>query len=182
MNSSNEKLGSEIRSFVDSRHSLMLSTLTPQGEPYASYAPFAYADDNLYVLISEIATHALNLQVNSSASVLIIEDEDSANELFARRRVNYRIQSEPIPVDSERWQPAIDLLRDRLGSRIDGLSRLSDFKLFKLTPLSGRYVKGFGRAYAFEGSGFTGNEVNHLQDGHKRRDTVEESRPDTVSG
>lgn len=77
----------EIMDMVHSRKSLMLSSLDENGLPYASYAPFAVGDDCLYVLISEIAVHGKNLQLNPQASALIIEDEDTANELFARLRV-----------------------------------------------------------------------------------------------
>ncbi len=167
-----EKIGTEVQSFIDSRRSLMLSSLTIEGEPYASYAPFAFKDGEIYVLLSEIAIHALNLQANPTASVLIVEDEDSAKELFARRRVNYKVQAQHIETTSPGWEEGIKILSARLGNRIDNLSQLSDFKLFKLIPQSGRYVKGFGRAFTLEGTGTQGMGVSHLRDGHKRRESV----------
>lgn len=168
-----EKIGSEVMEFIAGRRSLMLSTLTAEGEPYASYAPFAFVNGEIYVLISEIAVHALNLQANPIASVLIIEDEDSAKELFARRRINYKVQAQLIETATEDWHEGVRYLSERLGERIDGLSQLSDFKLFRLTPQSGRYIKGFGRAFALEGTGTAGAGVNHLRDGHKKRQVVE---------
>ena len=164
-----EKIAGEVQAFIDSRRSLMLSTLTPEGEPYASYAPFTFVDGQIYVLLSEIAIHAVNLQINKVASVLIIEDEDSADELFARRRVSYSVKAELIDTETEAWKHGIKCLSARLGPRVDGLSQLSDFKLFTLSPQRGRYVKGFGRAFALESDSLSGQGITHLRDGHKRR-------------
>lgn len=163
-----KRIQTEIIEFVSSRKSLQLSSITAEDKPYASYAPFALGESSLYVLISEIAVHAVNLQKNPQASVLIIEDEDSAGELFARKRVNYSVVSQLIVPDSEDWQQGIDSLVERHGDRINNLSSLADFKLFKLTPTEGRYVKGFGRAYAFKGESLAG-ELEHLSVGHTKR-------------
>ncbi|MCK5881234.1 MAG: pyridoxamine 5'-phosphate oxidase family protein, partial [Sinobacterium sp.] len=71
------RLSDEILTFINSRKSLMLSSLNEDSSPYASYAPFAITpeSDGFYVLISTIAVHAKNLLANAPASVLIIEDE-----------------------------------------------------------------------------------------------------------
>lgn len=164
-----QRLSEEVIEFIHSRKSLQLSTVTQTGEPYASYAPFALDEECLYVLLSEIAVHATNLLHTPKASVLIIQDEDSAEELFARVRVNYSVNAEMIEAGSERWRDGIAILADRHGERINNLSQLSDFKLFKLTPKGGRFVKGFGRAYTLAGDSLAGEVVNHMTDGHKKR-------------
>ena len=164
------ELKEEILNFIDSRKSLQLSSITQDGRPLASYAPFAIGDECLYVLLSEIAIHAVNLQSNPLASVLIIEDEDSAGELFARLRVNYSVDAEHIEWEDDRWQQGIDTLATRHGDRMSSLSELKDFKLFKLSPTGGRYVKGFGRAYALSGGSLVGGQIEHLRDGHKKRE------------
>lgn len=163
------RLNEEVMAFIGSRKSLQLASLTGEGTPYASYAPFAIGDDCLYVLISEIAVHATNLLHNPAASVLIIEDEDTAGELFARLRVNYTVEAQHIAVDSPEWQPAIDILSARHGERIVNLSQLSDFRLFRLVPTAGRFVKDFGRAYSLAGRSLAGEVVNHMRDGHTKR-------------
>ena len=167
-----QRLSEEVLEFIASRKSLQLSTITQDGNPYASYAPFALGEECLYVLLSEIAVHATNLQHTPKASILIIQDEDSAEELFARVRVNYSVQAEMIEVDSEQWQQGIAILAERHGDRINNLSQLSDFKLFKLKPQGGRFVKGFGRAYTLAGDTLAGEVVNHMTDGHKKRDAA----------
>ena len=163
------RLSDEVMDFITSRKTLLLSSLKEDGTPYASYAPFAIGQDCLYLLISEIAVHATNLRANPKASVLIIEDEDSCGEIFARLRVNYSVHAENIAVDSEAWKLGIDTLAARHGSRINNLSQLADFKLFKLQPQGGRYVKDFGRAYTLAGTTLAGEVIDHMRDGHKPR-------------
>jgi hypothetical protein len=150
------RLGNEVRDFIHSRKSLQLASLGPDGVPYASYAPFAIGENCLYVMLSELAIHGINLQRNPRVSVLVIEDEDSADELFARVRVNYAMEARLLTRDSDQWQVALAHLTARHGQRPADLSNLQDFKMFRLAPLGGRYVKGFGRAYSLEGGTLTG--------------------------
>ncbi len=42
--------------------------------------------------------------------------------------------------------------KDRFGAIISTLRELSDFKLVRLTPDHGTFVKGFGQAYRLEGA------------------------------
>jgi len=167
------RINDEVLEFIGSRKSLMLSSIQPDDTPYASYAPFAIGENCLYVLLSEIALHAVNLQYNPQASVLIIQDEDTAEELFARVRVNYSVNAELIELESEAWYKGIDTLEARHGERIRNLSELSDFRLFRLNPKGGRYVKGFGRAFTLAGDTLAGEAVNHMKDGHRKREDTE---------
>lgn len=163
------KINRDVMDFIESRKSLYLSSIQPDGRPYASYAPFAIGENCLYVLLSEIALHAVNLQQHPEASVLIAQDEDSAKELFARVRVNYAVNAQLLPTDSPEWVEGIRIMTARLGERIENLSQLSDFRLFRLQPQGGRFVKGFGAAYTLMGNTLAGEDVNHLRDGHKKR-------------
>ena len=169
-----DRLDKEILSFIQSRKSLMLSSITEEGAPYASYAPFALTEqqDGFYVLLSVIAVHAKNLLANQKAAVLIVEDEDSADELFARIRTTYQVDAEHIAHGSDGFEQGIQSLEARHGERSRQLSELSDFNLFKLTPNSGRYVKGFGRAYMLAGNSLTAESIDHLRDGHQQRESA----------
>ena len=163
-----QKLQQEIAALINQHKTLQLASINQQNEPFASYAPFAFDNDSLYVLLSEIALHAKNLQHNRQASILIIEDESVSDEYFARVRVNYSVEATLIEYDTLQWHQGIELLQQRHGERIINLSQHSDFKLFQLQPKSGRYVKGFGRAYSLSG-GLTTVDISHLRDGHKKR-------------
>lgn len=168
------RLSDEVLELVNARRSLMLASTCEDGSPYASYAPYAVGNDCLYVLLSDIAVHGLNLIREPRASVLVIEDEDSCAELFARVRVNYRMTAEQIEHDSTEWHTGLQALVARHGERPKNLSEHADFRLFRLTPLAGRYVKGFGRAYDLVGGTLAGEAVNPKTDGHRLRSEVEE--------
>jgi putative heme iron utilization protein len=164
-----QQIQQEIIAMVNQQQSLMLATLDADNLPYASYAPYAVGEHCLYVLISEIALHAQNLQLHPKASVLIIEDEASAEQLFARRRISYQVDAVLLPYEQGGWQTGIDALTLRHGERITQLSQFADFKLFQLNPSQGRYIKGFGKAYQIDGGTLAGESLSHLRGGHKKR-------------
>lgn len=171
-----ERLGDELHSFISSRRTLQLSTIDDNNHPYASYAPYALGNDCIYVLLSDIAVHGVNLKNTPKAGVLIVEDESEAQTIFARVRVNYQVSSTLISIDAgEEYDKAIKCLVDKQGDRINKLRELSDFNVFKLTPIGGRFVKDFGRAYAIAGNTLIGESIDHLKDGHKPRTAIANS-------
>lgn len=146
------RLGPEIQAFRDSRQSLQLGTVDNQGRPHTSYAPFAFSEQGYYILVSDLATHGQNIKQCQRVSIMMIEDESQARSIFARRRLSFDTDAEHIARDSAAWQSAIALLRARLGDTIDTLSALGDFNLYRLNPVMGRYVKGFGQAFDVSGA------------------------------
>ncbi|KAE9538438.1 pyridoxamine 5'-phosphate oxidase family protein [Ursidibacter maritimus] len=156
------KIGTEVIEFRNEFHTIQLATVNDKGEPNASYAPFVYHNDQYVVLISEMAKHARNLQVVPRVSLLLIEDEKTARELFARKRLTTNANARLVDKESEEGKTLLTALRDRHGERIDGLARLSDFKLFCFSPLQSLYVKGFGQAFHLDKEG----NVIHLRGGH----------------
>jgi putative heme iron utilization protein len=163
------RINEEVLLFLGSRKSLHLATLGSDGLPFASYAPFAIDGESLSVILSDIAIHGLNLKARPEASILIIEDEDTATELFARKRLAYNVIAEaPKPGDIE-WKKAVEALEHAHGTRPRQLSELEDFQVFRLTPSSGRFVTGFGRAYSLMGTSLTQVRINHVKIGHQSR-------------
>ncbi|THF70014.1 MAG: heme utilization protein HutZ, partial [Methylophaga nitratireducenticrescens] len=41
-----------------------------------------------------------------------------------------------------------------------------------LKPKGGRYVKGFGKAYQIDGGTLAGENLQHLRDGHTKREVI----------
>ncbi len=142
--------------------SLFLSSLNTDGSPHSSYAPFAIKDDALLILISGLAAHTQNLLRSPQISALIADDESQCEEIFARLRVTYDLQVNVIESHSSEWEESVGILEDRLGERVRQISQLGDFVLFKLIPIKGRFVKGFGKAYEVLGGTLAGQEVVHV--------------------
>ncbi|MGF1457800.1 MAG: HugZ family protein [Leptolyngbyaceae cyanobacterium] len=143
---------SEVQSayvdFPNQVQSLMLSTVTPEGQPQASYTPFVIdGDRNIYIFVSGLSSHTSNLQKIPKAGVLFIEDEVQAPQIFARRRLMYDCQVKLIDRHAPQWASLADKFKQRFGNLVDMLRQLPDFQIFQLTPQSGRFVVGFGAAY-----------------------------------
>lgn len=162
------RLQPEIREFRDGCRTLQLATVDGEGNPNASYAPFVLQEDGYYVLISEIARHARNLQQVPKVSLMLIEDETGARELFARKRLTFDAVAEVVARDDARWEKAVAALEGRFGEIVKGLSNLKDFVLFRLKPEQGLFVKGFGQAFRVSGDELV--DFVHLVEGHKRID------------
>ncbi|MGB0942386.1 MAG: HugZ family protein [Marinomonas sp.] len=151
----------EIDAFLTTQKSLMLSTSNEAGLPHASYAPFAIHENELLIFISQLAAHTQHLLMTPKAGVLMIEDESLSQDVFARTRLSYQVKVEAVDREDAFWPQGIALLKDKLGDRIDLLSQLGDFVLFRLSPIEGRFVKGFGRAYEIN-PGSLADELTHI--------------------
>ncbi|MCC4798639.1 heme utilization protein HutZ [Enterovibrio norvegicus] len=161
------RLGPEIQEFRDARKTLQLGTVDKDGKPHTSYAPFAFSEQGYYILVSDLATHGQNLKHSKAVSIMMIEDENEARSIFARRRLSFDTNAELIERESALWQQGIDVMQTRLGEMIDNLSQLGDFRLYRLNPEIGRYVKGFGQAFDVTGEDLL--SIVHLNEGHVQK-------------
>lgn len=159
------RLGPEIKEFRQERRTLQLATVDEEGRPNVSYAPFVQNQEGYFVLISDIARHARNLKANPQVSLMMIEDEESSKQLYARKRLTFDAQASVVERETELWTQVIGQMQERFGRIIDGLSQLQDFSLFNLKAENGLFVKGFGQAYQVSGDDLV--DFVHLQEGHK---------------
>lgn len=160
------RLGPEIKEFRQERRTLQLATVDAEGRPNVSYAPYVQNQEGYFVLISKIARHSRNLLENPNVSLMMIEDEESSKQLFARKRLTFDAVANVVERDTEMWHQVVGQMKERFGEIIDGLSQLEDFVLFNLKPESGLFVKGFGQAYQVSGDDLV--DFVHLQEGHKK--------------
>jgi putative heme iron utilization protein len=138
--------------FIESFRSAILATVSAEGAPDASYAPFvADAAKNFYIFVSGLSSHTVNLSATQRASILFIDDEAQTTEIFARRRLSYDCVARLLPRDTPEWEAIADQFQQKFGDLIETLRNLSDFRIYQLTPESGRFVLGFGQAYQIDG-------------------------------
>lgn len=130
-----------------------MATIGVDGLPEASYAPFVWHDGACYLFLSQLARHTQNLNSNSSISLLLIEDEADSRNQFVRRRIIWQGNSEIVGRDTELFEKVMQAFRDRFGDFIDIIEPLQDFQLFKITPISGRFIRGFAQAFQLSGEG-----------------------------
>ena len=139
------------RDFPARFQSLQLATVSADGQPEASYAPFVADRGCYYVYLSDLARHGANLRATSRASVLFIEGEEQAKHPFARERLTLRCEATECPRGCERFESVLDLFEQRFGKFVQMVRPLGDFRLFELRPVAGSYVAGFARAYVLDG-------------------------------
>lgn len=134
------------------QQSLILGTINEDGTPLTSYTPYIVDEPKqFYIFISQLAAHTANLQRNGQASLLLIEDESTAAQIFARKRLTFQCLVNSIARDTAEWSEMVDQFEARFGGIIKMLRSLSDFQLFRLMPTSGTLVVGFGQAYELSG-------------------------------
>lgn len=139
-------------SLVDRSAVASLATLD-EGSPAVSLAPYVSERDplRLYVLLSELSPHTAQLRADPRCAVLIhdppVADDPRSNHAITR--LSFRATAEFLTRPEAEARGVIGRYRARFAIA-DTLLGLSDFHFVALTPVegSGRFVQGFGRAYA----------------------------------
>jgi heme iron utilization protein len=138
----------ELDALRNSCRSLILATTDTAGTPQASPAPFVRDAQNRYhVFVSSLSPHTAHLASGRPIGILLVEDESDALQIFARRRLSHTCAVEEIERSTTDWDACLVRFGERFGAVIDLLRDLPDFRLFRLMPKAGRFVRGFGQAY-----------------------------------
>ncbi|MCW8907354.1 MAG: pyridoxamine 5'-phosphate oxidase family protein [Sedimenticola sp.] len=139
------------RQLVSARETLLLSTVNTERQPEISYAPYIRDRVGDFVIfVSELATHTGNLLRQGEAAVMFIESEAASRNPFSRQRVILQCRATEVAREEGRYPVLLAGLEERFGETVALLRSLPDFHLITLTPRSGRYVAGFGKAYDIE--------------------------------
>jgi len=132
--------------------SLMLATVGEDSVPNVSYAPFVTDEtNNLFVYVSRLSARTSEMLSNNVVAVMLIEDEVGVNQIFARKRISYQCGIQVVDRNDLKYEQVLDRMSNRFGNIVSVLRSLSDFHLFRLSPISGRFVTGFGQAYELTG-------------------------------
>ncbi len=147
------KLFHELR---EKTSSLVLATVGNNGLPNISYAPFVGDEaGNFFIYLSGLSEHTTKLLTNPVAAILLIEDESNTKQIFARKRISYQCVVELVQRNHSNYETVLDSMSARFGNVVNILRSLPDFYLFQLSPISGRFVTGFGQAYELSGENLT---------------------------
>ena len=148
--------------------STVLGTQGANGYPFSSYAPFYYDGEVVYIFISDIATHAKNMQATPKASAFFIEDESITSNIFKRKRISLQCDVARIARSEEKFKTIMDNFQEKFeDGTLAMLMGMGDFNLYTLTPMYGEATFGFGEAY-----NIGGEKINQLvprtgDSGHK---------------
>lgn len=141
----------EVESFLETFQTLIMASLTPDGEPHASTAPYVRFGNDFYVLISTVAQHGRNLLERPNVSLLFVEDESQCIQPFARKRVTIEAGASEIHRTDEAYSAVVERFKAHFDPElVASLTQMGDFHLFKLSAHCGSVVMGFGKAYRLD--------------------------------
>lgn len=148
--------------------STVLGTQGSNGYPFSSYAPFYYDGEQVYIFISNIATHTKNIQTTPQASALFIEDESKSENIFARKRISLQCDVTSVSRDEETFNTVMENFQDKFdAAMVTMLMGMKDFNLYALKPIYGEATFGFGEAYHIGGKNMNELITRTGDSGHK---------------
>lgn len=130
----------EISGFIDNFSSVILGTVSPEGNPIVGYAPFfRYQGDN-YIFINETEEYFTSLKNNGKVTLLFIEDESSAVMISMRKRLTYKAETEFVE-KGKGYEEILDNFQ-KVDMAIQMTRNIPVFHLLKVKFLNGRYING----------------------------------------
>jgi len=143
----------ECDQLIHQHKTLLLASRSNNGKAEISYAPYLRVETIFYIFVSELAKHTQNLLSNPQASILFIESETDAANLFARRRLTFDCQVVEVNKTDPAYSKTLDAMAEKLGKTLDLLRSLPDFHLLAIRPEQGQFIAGFGKAFAVDAKG-----------------------------
>ena len=118
------------------------------GEPNLAMVAYAFAEDfsAFYIHVSRLGKHTRDMESDPRVSLLIAETDDRRADPQTLARVSLQGTAEILPRDGSDYIQ----IRARYLKRFpeaEPMFSLGDFNIWKISPKSGRFVAGFGRAF-----------------------------------
>jgi len=137
----------EARRLLESRKTVVMATADKDAMPHVSYAPFVHIAPHFYVYTSSLSQHTKNMLENANVSVMFVEDEADASNIFARKRFTVVCGIGIVARESDEWNDVLSRFESTFGEIFSMIRPLGDFTLFRLLPGLGLFVRGFGQAF-----------------------------------
>lgn len=143
-----------IHEFIRAHRQATLA-VSADDQPFTAMVSYAELGDFSGVLVhlSAISPHKRMLQANPKCSVLIAEPDDGRAEVMSLPRVTLQGSARMLAKGSPEYEAAKARFLAKLPSS-EIMFGLPDFDLFAIAPAGGRYIGGFGRAFAFTAEEF----------------------------
>ena len=119
-----------------------------EGKPNQAMVAIAFEKDFsvFHIHVSRLGKHATGMEQNPHISLLIVEADDGRQDPQTLARVTLHGIASVIP-RNEPEHPRIKAIYLSRFPQAKGLFSLGDFNIWKISPISGRFVAGFGRAF-----------------------------------
>jgi putative heme iron utilization protein len=118
------------------------------GESNLAMVAYAVADDfsAFYIHVSKLGKHTTDMEKDPRVSLLITERDDDRADPQTLARVSSRGVAEILPRTRSDYVEVRNIYLGRFPEA-ERLFGLGDFNIWKITPVGGRYVAGFARAF-----------------------------------
>ncbi len=139
----------EVRAFILARRQAVLA-VCDAGEPLTAMTAYVAEPGlaGLLIHLSDLSPHKRVLLKHPTCSLLIAESDDGRAEVMSLARVMLQGVAAKIEKASDDYEAAKARFLARLPAS-KPMFDLPDFDLFRITPTGGRFIGGFGRAFAF---------------------------------
>ncbi len=139
----------EVRDFILARRQAVLA-VSANDEPFTAMTSYVVEPGlaGFLIHLSDLSPHKRMLLANPKCSLLIAEADDGRAEVMSLARVTLQGLAAKIAKDTDDYAQARARFLARLPSS-EIMFGLPDFDLFRITPVGGRFIGGFGRAFAF---------------------------------
>ncbi len=119
-----------------------------EGTPNLAMVAYAYAGDfsAFYIHVSRLGKHTRDMEIDPHVSLLIAETDDGRPDPQTLARVSLQGVAQILPKDDREYIQIKHLYLVR-SPESEALFSLGDFNLWRITPLGGRFVAGFARAF-----------------------------------
>jgi hypothetical protein len=119
-----------------------------EGEPNLAMVAVAFEDDfsAFYIHVSRLGKHTRDMEGDSHVSLLLTEVDDGRADPQTLARVSIQGMAEMISRSPPDYIRVKDIYLTRFPEA-ENLFSLGDFNLWRISPMGGRFVAGFARAF-----------------------------------
>ena len=146
-----KSLEAERDSLIGSARTVLMAAPGNAGIPEMGVTPFVRHDGATYIYPSRLSAHVRAILESGEGAFLFIEDENAAQNIWARKRIKVNALITEIERKSEIFETVCDLFSDRHGPTMSLIRDFTDFHLLRLQPTDGVMVLGFAKAYRLSG-------------------------------
>ena len=130
--------------------------------PELGVTPSIQHEGFFYIYPSRLSAHVRSMLKTGQAQFLAIEDEATAQNIWARKRIRFTANIIEINRKNDEFNCLAGLFAARHGPTMDLIRDFTDFHMLKLVPTSGVMVLGFAKAYQLDGPGL--DIAEHLRE------------------
>lgn len=119
--------------------------------PEMGVTPFVWHEGAMFIYPSRLSAHVRAMLAAGKAAFLVIEDEGSAQNIWARKRIKFDSELTEIDRKTDVFDAVCDVFASRHGPTMGLIRDFTDFHLLRLRPTCGVMVVGFAQAYRLTG-------------------------------